>query len=325
MKKVQLPVLGGLRKTITVPSTGTTIAEYGSGTVTLTQLKAALGLTPAPAKPNTQSNNPIASIAAGPGLSGGGPLVGNVPIDLVAPIPAFIFDDGGGGGDGDPGPPGQQGRDGIAGPAGPTASWYPEDGADGQDAIPGPKGVDGGTGPVGPMGPAVYLEAMDGEDGFMGIPGAPGASGVQGPPGPLFFNEEPEGEPLLAALPLPWRIANKGANWYSSSGALQAGTSNIVYVNCPVPGTIMRVRVVADGGGGTCTLDVYKAPFGSFPPTSGNSITASAKPQITSGNTYLDSTLTGWTRNISAGDVLAFVINAVTVFTQIQIVLEIQQ
>jgi hypothetical protein len=44
VKKFQAPVIGGFRKMITLPNVpvGTTIAEVGSGTITLTQLAAAI-------------------------------------------------------------------------------------------------------------------------------------------------------------------------------------------------------------------------------------------------------------------------------------------
>lgn len=189
-KKFQLPVVGGLRKVIAIPDqqVGTTIAEFGSGKITLSQLKAALGVSNVPIPPNTIGGGggagAGAAIALGPGLSGGGAVVGAVPISLTAPIPAFVFDDGGG--DGDPGPPGMAGAAGPQGVVGPT----------------GPSG-----GPVGPAGPATYMSAEDGEDGWHAIPGNPGpagaaggagAPGVAGAPGAaLFFLAEDgaEGDP----------------------------------------------------------------------------------------------------------------------------------
>lgn len=191
-KKVQVPVLGGLRKVIvpggdTVP--GTTIAEYGSGTITLAQLKAALGITTPP--PNTISGTTApASLIPGPGLAGGGVLVGPVQLNLVAPIPWMLGDDGGGGGgDGDPGPPGQDGKTGAQGPVGPAVFFLPDDTELPLDAIPGNAGPVGSTGAAGPVGPAAYLSADDGEDGWHAIPGRDGASitGAQGPIGPALF------------------------------------------------------------------------------------------------------------------------------------------
>lgn len=319
-KKFQVPVVGGIRKVIRVQDQSTSLAQIDA---TIAALEAAVAALQAQVKPNTQSTSTPASLVPGPGLSGGGPMVGNVPINLTAPIPAFIFDDGGGGGDGDPGPPGLKGNDGSPGPSYPTISLMAEDGEDGRDAVPGPQGPPGAT-VVGPAGPGIYLiAAEDGEDA-MPIPGNPGQAGPQGPPGPLFYGEEPEGEILLAALPNPFRRVNKGANWYSNSGNLTAGGCNIVYVQCPVAATIRLVKMVASGLG-NAVVDIYKAPFGSFPPLVGNSITAAAKPTLVTAQTYQDTTLTGWTRNISAGDVLAFVVNSISNLTQLQVVLEIEQ
>ena len=160
MSKFQVPTIGGIRKVIHGPSTGvgTTIAEVGSGTISLEQLAAAILniLT------NTQSivtgQQSAGVLVPGPGLSGGGVLVGNVPIRLTAPIP--WFDSDGGGGDGDPGPPGQPGVAGIAGtpgvqgPGGALVMFgIPDDGADGDVfLVPGPIGATGATGTTGASG-----------------------------------------------------------------------------------------------------------------------------------------------------------------------------
>jgi len=122
--KIQLPSIGGLRKVIKVPggnvAVGTTISELGSGTVSLAQLAAIITQVQAQ-QTNTGGGNigdgTEAVLVPGPGLSGGGAMLGNVPIRLTAPVP--WFDDAGGGGDGDPGPPGPSGSQGIAGVAGP--------------------------------------------------------------------------------------------------------------------------------------------------------------------------------------------------------------
>jgi len=146
-KKTQVPSVGGIRKML-IPSgtaVGTTIAELGSNTVTLAQLAALIAAVTPPA--NTGGGNigtgKEASIALGPGLSGGGTLIGNVPIRLVAP-PAFIAEDGV---DGDPGMQGIQGPRGLQGL--PGATWFAEDGADGDQGIQGIQGLQGIQGPAG--------------------------------------------------------------------------------------------------------------------------------------------------------------------------------
>lgn len=95
---------------------GTTIAEVGSGTISLAQLAQIISQIQAQ-QTNTGGGNigtgDEGVLIVGPGLAGGGPLIGKVPLRLTAPIP--WFDDAGGGGDGDPGPPGGPGPQGVAG------------------------------------------------------------------------------------------------------------------------------------------------------------------------------------------------------------------
>jgi hypothetical protein len=114
----------------------------------------------------------------------------------------------------------------------------------------------------------------------------------------------------------------KGATWVSGA-TLVASSLNTVYFDCPSASTITTVKILTAGGPGSCVLDVWKAPFASFPPLVANSITASDKPTISSGITYQDTVLTGWTTSISAGDVLAFVVNSTSTFTYISIFLEV--
>lgn len=140
VKKVQLPVVGGVRKVIltgdnTLP--GTTIAELGSNTITLAQLKVLLGNLDEPDS-GTIGGGPTASIKVGPGLSGGGPLLGVVEIDLTAPVGSHMLLD-------DSGTEGERGPPGIAGSVGPP-------GMRGPPGPEGPQGEDGSPGPPGPAG-----------------------------------------------------------------------------------------------------------------------------------------------------------------------------
>lgn len=120
VKRVQLPVVGGVRKSVIVKSdeAGTTIAEFGSQTVTLAQLKAALGISSQTIVTGAGGGAaPPAAIALGPGLSGGGSLLGSVPIRLSAPIPANLDDSFAEETIPIPGPAGPVGAQGPAGPA----------------------------------------------------------------------------------------------------------------------------------------------------------------------------------------------------------------
>lgn len=63
---------------------------------------------------------------------------------------------------------------------------------------------------------------------------------------------------------------------------------------------------------GNLVVDVYKTPYASFPGSTGQSITASAKPTLTNAIKYQDTTLTGWTTAITAGDILRYNIDSVS-------------
>lgn len=129
------------------------------------------------------------------------------------------------------------------------------------------------------------------------------------------------GRPKIAYNPTT-RTIIKGAT-FASQVALVAGVVD-AFVDCPVAGTIIGVKVFTTSGPGSCVVDIRKVPFGSFPPTGANSIVASDPPTISSGVDYEDYTLSGWTTGISAGDVLGFHLTSTSAFTTITVQLEIQ-
>ena len=109
------------------------------------------------------------------------------------------------------------------------------------------------------------------------------------------------------------------------SGHKQAGsnpaTSGIPYVfdgggstlpvnkkgQMPVPFNCRITEVVliaGPGQTGSIVIDIWKDTYANFPPTAADSICGSAKPTITSSNRSTDSTLAGWSPNLTEGDVL---------------------
>ena len=79
----------------------------------------------------------------------------------------------------------------------------------------------------------------------------------------------------------------------------------------------------ASATAGSIVIDIWKAAYASYPPNVGNTITASAKPTLTAANKSTDSTLTGWTTAVSAGDVLGFNVDSATTVTRVTLVLKI--
>ncbi len=75
---------------------------------------------------------------------------------------------------------------------------------------------------------------------------------------------------------------------------------------------------------GSIDVDIWKAPYSSYPPNVGNTITASAPPTITSGVKNTSTALTGWDTVISAGDCLRFNIDSISAIERITLALHLQ-
>ena len=74
---------------------------------------------------------------------------------------------------------------------------------------------------------------------------------------------------------------------------------------------ITSISLLADQVG-SIQIDIWVVPFASYPPTSGNSITASTPPTISSADKSIDNTLTGWTTFVAAGSVVRAHVNSCT-------------
>jgi len=87
--------------------------------------------------------------------------------------------------------------------------------------------------------------------------------------------------------------------------------------------TITKVSVLGKPGEtASCVLDLWKNTYANYPPTNADSIVASAKPTISSSTKMEDSTLTGWTTSIAAGDAIIPEVESCT-FTGLTLVLTV--
>jgi hypothetical protein len=86
-------------------------------------------------------------------------------------------------------------------------------------------------------------------------------------------------------------------------------------IEVPFACTITQVTLAADQTG-SIVVDIWKVAYGSYPPTAGNTITASAIPTITSAAKNQDATLTGWTKTLAAGDILRINVNSCSTITR---------
>lgn len=87
-----------------------------------------------------------------------------------------------------------------------------------------------------------------------------------------------------------------------------------VDVRFPFAATITKWSIAATkfttGTTGSVTFDLWKDTYANFPPVVGDSITASAKPTLTTAAKAESSTLTGWTTSVAAGDIIRVNVDA---------------
>ena len=94
------------------------------------------------------------------------------------------------------------------------------------------------------------------------------------------------------------------------------------YIEVPFACTINRATLLADQTG-SIVIDVWKDTYANYPPTVADTITASAKPTLSTATKSQDSTLTGWTTSVSAGDILGFNVDSATTVTRVHLILKV--
>ena len=106
-----------------------------------------------------------------------------------------------------------------------------------------------------------------------------------------------------AAFVSEWSLV--GIEFVMDGGGTTIGTGIKGDLEIPFDCKINRATLVADMPT-TMVVDVWKAPYASFPPTVANSITGASPPTIPGTLDYQDSALAGWTTTVSAGDILRY-------------------
>ncbi len=94
-----------------------------------------------------------------------------------------------------------------------------------------------------------------------------------------------------------------------------------LYFRFGYAGTITKVSLLADVSG-SIVLDVWKDTYANYPPTIADTITASAKPTLSSAIKSEDSSLTGWTVSFSAGDCFAVNVDSASTLTKATLTIE---
>jgi hypothetical protein len=94
------------------------------------------------------------------------------------------------------------------------------------------------------------------------------------------------------------------------------------YLEVPFACTITAVVMLADVVG-SMIVDIWKDTYANAPPTDADSITSATPPTLSSALKSTDTTLTGWTTSLAAGDVLAFNIDSASLISRVTISLKI--
>ena len=158
-------------------------------------------------------------------------------------------------------------------------------------------------------------------------------SGLQTmPPGTLVGRDGPDAAP-------PTIITVGGGLSFTGSGGLelshnQRARSAVAQFTPPAANafqdfvvplscTITKVTLLGDPAG-SAVVDLRRSTFASYPPLAGNSICATAKPTIVAGVKYQDAVLTGWNRDIVAGDVVRAFIESSSTFTRLSLSVDVE-
>jgi hypothetical protein len=106
------------------------------------------------------------------------------------------------------------------------------------------------------------------------------------------------------------------------SSAITTGVAG--YVQVPYDCVIKSWTLLADQSG-SIVFDLWKSDYATSPPTISNTITASAKPTLSSVQKNTDSILTGWTTAVAAGDVIGFNIDSAVTVTKVTLSIKVQK
>ncbi len=220
----------------------------------------------------------------------------------------------------------------VQGPTGFTGSQGV--GFTGSQGLRGYTGSQGITGFVGSRGATGFTgsQGFDGSQGYTGSRGLTVLSGTttpttQGIDGDFFINSslwQIYGPKTARAWGSPTPITGVSANIMFIIDGLGATITTGIKGDMEIPFdcTITSVRLFADQQG-SIVVDIYKSNFSNFPPGAINTITSASKPTISNNSKYEDSTLTGWTSTITAGDVLRFTVDSVSTITRLTVSLTV--
>jgi len=112
---------------------------------------------------------------------------------------------------------------------------------------------------------------------------------------------------------------------FQNDGAvLNTGVQSAAYLEVPFNCAIEAVNMFG-APSGSVVIDLWRDEYANYPPTDADSITASAPPTISGGVKSEDTTMTGWTKVLTAGDGILPNIDSVTNMTWVKLVLMVSK
>lgn len=106
------------------------------------------------------------------------------------------------------------------------------------------------------------------------------------------------------------------------SSAITTGIKGDIVI--PFDCDITEWTLLADQSG-SIVIDLWRDSYANFPPVVGDSITASAKPTISSATKGQSSTLTGWTVAVTAGDIIRINVDSATTIQRCTVFLALER
>jgi hypothetical protein len=119
---------------------------------------------------------------------------------------------------------------------------------------------------------------------------------------------------------MSWLALKSNCSFTIDGGGSAITTGVKGYVRVPFNCVITSWDIVADQSG-SVVVDVWLDTYANFPPTVADTIAASAKPTLSSAQKNQDSTLTGWTKNLTEGSYLGFNVDSASTVTRVTVTL----
>lgn len=127
---------------------------------------------------------------------------------------------------------------------------------------------------------------------------------------------------IFALARIPTTLKTATITYIIDGAGVAITTGQKGHLEIPFACTIQRVTMLADQVG-SIVVDIWKTAYIGFPPTDGNSITASAPPTISAAQKSQDSTLSFWLTSICSGAILAFNVDSCATITRVTISLKV--